>query len=132
MKSIKLLILLFLALPNSSLVGQTITVQNVPPEALRLVAEARTAETRGDWKAAEQGYLRAILLDPSWAEILVNLGVVYNREGKTDEAIDILKRAAEIKPGLVEAHLNLGVTYFKSARHRDAATSLRRAISIEP
>jgi tetratricopeptide (TPR) repeat protein len=81
------------------------------------MADAQAAEAREDWKAAEESYLGVIRLAPAWAEVLVNLAAVYNREGKTAEAIDVLKGAAQLKPKLVEAHLNLGVTYFKTARY---------------
>src|SRR6266550_3095640 len=127
-----LLILILISLDGAFSIGQTVAGQKLPSEATRLMAEAQAAEAREDWKEAEESYLGVIRLAPDWAEVLVNLAVVYNREGKTAEAIDVLKGAAQLKPNLVEAHLNLGVTYFKTARYGDAVTSLRRAVAIAP
>src|SRR6266446_1024020 len=128
----KFLLLILIILHGALSLGQTVDGQKLPSEATRLMAEAQAAEAREDWKAAEQSYLGMIRLAPAWAEVLVNLAAVYNREGKTAEAIDVLKRAAQLNPNLVEAQLNLGVTYFKTARYGDAVTSLRRAVAIAP
>src|SRR6266487_109298 len=109
---------LFWLIPVALLsVTNAAALQDMPAEAERHVADARAAETRADWVAAEQSYLKALNLAPEWAEAMVNLGVVYNREGRSDDAIRVFTRAAQIKPKLVAAYLNLGVTYFKAARY---------------
>src|SRR6266851_984711 len=98
MKSMKFLTLVLFLLSTSFSVGQTVLIQNVPPEALRLARDASAAEARSDWLAAEQNYLKAIKLAPTWAEVLVNLAAVYNRQARSDKAIEALKQAAVIKP----------------------------------
>src|SRR5438552_7235069 len=109
LKAMKFLLLILIILYGALSFGQGVADQKSTPEAALLMAEAQAAEAREDWKAAEQSYLGVIRLAPDWAEVLVNLAAVYNREGKTAEAIDVLKGAAQLKPNLVEAHLNLGV-----------------------
>src|SRR5262245_5509613 len=106
--------------------------QSRSDEARRLFAEARDAAARSDWSAAERNYLLVIQADPSWAEALVNLGIVYNREGKSEEAIAAFKRAIEADPKLFGASLNLGITYFRLHRFDDAEAPLRRATQIDP
>lgn len=109
------------------------SIQNqIPPEAARHFEEARTAEARADWQAAESEYRKALKLAPDWAEAMVNLGIVYNRQGKTDEAIVAFTRAAEINPQLLGAQLNLAITYFRAKRFREAEMPLRRALAIDP
>ena len=65
------------------------------------------AEARADWQAAEREYQEALKLAPDWAEALVNLGIVNNRQGKTEEAIAAFTRAGAINPKLLGAQLNL-------------------------
>lgn len=109
------------------------SIQNqIPPEAARHFEEARTAEARADWQAAESEYRKALKVAPDWAEAIVNLGIVYNRQGKTDEAIVAFTRAAEINPQLLGAQLNLAITYFRAKRFREAEMPLRRALAIDP
>jgi tetratricopeptide (TPR) repeat protein len=63
---------------------------------------------------------------------MVNLGIVDNRLGKTDEAIVAFIRAGEINPQLLGAQLNLAITYFRAKRFREAEMPLRRALAIDP
>jgi tetratricopeptide (TPR) repeat protein len=101
-------------------------------EARRLFAEARDAASRSDWTVAERNYLLLLKVDPGWAEAIVNLGIVYNREGKTEEAIDAFKKAVEADPKLFGARLNLGITYFRLHRFDDAEDPLKQATIIDP
>src|SRR6266446_6575412 len=112
----KLLTAILLIIPTTLSFGQKQAGGQVSPQATYHVLVARAAEERQEWELAEKSYLRAIKLAPAWAEVFVNLAVVYNRQGKTDEAIKMLKRALQLKPRLTSAQLNLGVTYFKAAR----------------
>ena len=41
-----------------------------------------------------------------------NLGVVYRRLGRYQEAVEAFKQAIRLKPDYANAHYNLGVTYF--------------------
>ena len=90
------------------------------------------AEARADWQAAERAYQEVLKLAPDWAEALVNLGIVNNRQGKTDEAIAAFTRAGAINPQLLGAHLNLAITYFRAKRFREAEGPLRRTLAIDP
>ncbi|HXI93086.1 MAG TPA: tetratricopeptide repeat protein [Blastocatellia bacterium] len=109
------------------------SIQNqVPAEAARHFEEAKTAEARADWQAAESEYHKALKLAPDWAEAIVNLGIVCNRQGKSDEAIVAFSRAAEINPQLLGAQLNLAITFFRAKRFRESEMPLRRALAIDP
>jgi tetratricopeptide (TPR) repeat protein len=90
------------------------------------------AEARADWLAAERAYQEVLKLAPDWAEALVNLGIVNNRQGKMDEAIAAFTRAGAINPQLLGAQLNLAITYFRAKRFREAEGPLRRALAIDP
>jgi tetratricopeptide (TPR) repeat protein len=105
--------------------------QSPSEETRRLFAEARDAAARSDWATAERDYLLVIQADPGWAEAMVNLGIVYNREGKSEDAISAFKRAIAADPKLFGAHLNLGITYFRLHRFDDAEAPLRQAVLID-
>src|SRR5262249_37238967 len=93
---------------------------------------AKSAEVRADWRTAESEYREALRLAPDWAEAMVNLGIVYNRQGKNDDALAAFTRAAEINPQLVGAQLNIAITHFRTKHFREAEGPLRRALAIEP
>ena len=110
-----------------------ISIQNkIPPGAARHFEDARTAEAREDWQQAESEYRKALELAPDWAEAIVNLGIVLNRQGRADDAVVAFTRAAEINPQLLGAQLNLAITYFRSKHFREAEVPLRRALMIDP
>jgi tetratricopeptide (TPR) repeat protein len=102
------------------------------PDASKHFQLAKSAEARADWRVAENEYREALKLAPDWPEALVNLGIVYNRQGKPDDALAVFNRAAEINPQLLGVHLNLAITYFRTNRFREAEVPLRRALTIEP
>lgn len=106
--------------------------QKIPAAARSCFAQAREAESRSDWKTAETEYLKAIELSPTWVEAIANLGTVYNRLGRTDDAISMFVRAAQIDPNVFGVQLNLGITYFKLGRYSDAEAPLRKAVSLDP
>src|SRR5215475_7238820 len=106
--------------------------QSRSDEARRLFEEARDAAARSDWAGAERSYLLVLRADPGWAEAIVNLGIIYNREGKSEDAIAAFKRAIEADPKLFGASLNLGITYFRLHRFDDAEAPLRQATRIDP
>ena len=101
-------------------------------EASRHFAAAREAEARLDLETAVREYEAAIEMAPQWAEAIVNLGIVYNRQDKADKAITCFTRAAQINPRLLGAHLNLAITYFRARRYGEAEMPLRHCLEIDP
>lgn len=106
--------------------------KQISPEAARHFSAAKIAEAREDWQAAESEYQEALKHAPDWPEAIVNLGIVFNRQGKPDEAIVAFTRASEINPQLLGAQLNLAITYFRAQRFREAERPLRRTLAIDP
>jgi len=51
---------------------------------------------------------------------------------RSDEAIFLYKKAAEIKPDDPESYNNLGEILFKTGRIEDAKANLQRALDINP
>jgi protein O-GlcNAc transferase len=62
---------------------------------------------RSDYKQAEIEYRNALKLEPNSSTALNNLGVILNELDKTDEAIDVLRRAIAIDSNNIIAHYTL-------------------------
>jgi Flp pilus assembly protein TadD len=61
-----------------------------------------------------------------------NLGVVYDLQGRSAEAIRAFRRAIELAPSEAVAHLNLGALYGELGRYEDAVRCLSRCLSLKP
>jgi tetratricopeptide (TPR) repeat protein len=58
-----------------------------------------------------------------------NLGVIYNKRGRMDEAIENYKKAIRLKPDFADAHNNLGLTYSSLGRTEEAIGELILALT---
>src|SRR3989338_1092558 len=61
-----------------------------------------------------------------------NLGVVYEKQGRLDEAIKEFRMTLSLKPCYAEAHNNLGNVYEKEGQIDKAIEEYRMALSIKP
>lgn len=67
-----------------------------------LLAEARSAETRGNLEVAVWGYRQVLGRDGKNQQALVNLGNIWLRRGKFDDAADLFAQALPAAPGDVK------------------------------
>ena len=84
-----------------------------------------------DERASEKHYLRTIEIDErrgSW----VDLGALYNKQLRFDEAQERLDRAVEIDPHDGRAHSELGDLHVVRGDLTQGALSYRRALSADP
>ena len=72
------------------------------------------------------------LFDSSDPDKLTTLGMLYGQNGKYEEALAPLKRAAELDPDSFEVYHNLGVTYFRLRRPAEARAPLEKAVALRP
>jgi len=61
-----------------------------------------------------------------------NIGNLYSRTGRLDEAIVEFKKALSIDPYFAEAHNNLGIVYRKKGLIKEAMDELNKALKIKP
>lgn len=95
-------------------------------------AAAQVAQQRREYAAAEREY-RAVLAEvPNFAEVHMNLGLLYQLQDRTQEAMAELRRALQIKPSLTGANFFLGVDYCKSGDGAKAIPYLKAASRQEP
>jgi len=73
----------------------------------------------------------ALRLQPKFAEVHNNIGLVLAQDGKDEEALEEFRQALRIQPEYPEAHANLGATLMLSDVEQ-AITELEKATSLNP
>lgn len=71
-------------------------------------------------------------LNSNLAEVHLSLGSVYSATGKSNEAVEELKRALAIAPNSDEAYRRLGDAYKASGRKQEALTAYQNAVKANP
>ena len=74
----------------------------------------------------------AKLDQPNDPDRLTVLGMIYGRHGRYADAVEPLRRAAELDPDSYEIEHNLGLTYFRLQRYQEARGPLERAVALRP
>jgi len=69
---------------------------------------------------------------PNDPQIFASIGLVLRRQGRWQEAIDALQRAASMEPENQDTVLDLGSTLSRVRRYDDAAENCRKAIELAP
>src|ERR1700730_7832504 len=93
---------------------------------------AQQAHDRQDYAAAEREYRAVLAVSPHFAEVHMNLRLVYQLQNRSDEAMTELRRALKIKPSLTGANFFLGVDYCKMGDGAKAIPYLKAAAQEEP
>ena len=68
-------------------------------------------QQRGELRAAEKAYLKAVELDPQFCDAMDNLGQMLRREGDVKQAVSWYLRSLKVKPDNAVAHQNLANAY---------------------
>lgn len=112
--------------------------QAVPPATARNSAieshfsAAQQAQRDNDYATAEREYQAVLALAPDFAEVHMNLGLVYQLQDRSVEAMVEFRRALKTKPGLAGANFFLGVDYGKMGEGAKAIPYLKAALRAEP
>lgn len=93
---------------------------------------ARKLTEKKKIQKAVKAYLKAIELDPGFCDAMDNLGTIYQKGGKSDEAIYWHQKAIEANINDVSAHINLAADFRLENRLRESADEYKMAIEIEP
>lgn len=81
---------------------------------------------------AAEAYGRAIGLNPAFCEAYNNFGVLRARQGRLDEAEELLRKALSLYADYAQAHNNLGVVLAGQGRLQDALLAYEQAVKIDP
>jgi tetratricopeptide (TPR) repeat protein len=72
------------------------------------------------------------LFDPNDPDKLTTLGMLYGENGRYQEALVPLSRAAQLDPQSFEVYHNLGLTYFRLRQFDNARAPLEKAVALRP
>jgi len=75
---------------------------------------------KGDFKAAEENYKRALALQPADAEAKTGLAIALISLNQNAEAISLLESAIQVDPTNIVAHYRLSGLYRRAGRTADS------------
>ena len=84
------------------------------------------------WQAAEQHFLHAIELDPSYTLALHWYALCLTALGRADEAVKTMQRARQLDPLSVRINADLGMALVVAGKYEDAVTQVDRALELAP
>jgi tetratricopeptide (TPR) repeat protein len=99
---------------------------NVPNDARSSYEQAMDALNRKDTQGAIDSLKKALTLYPKYVRALNDLGVIYLKNGRLNEAVTTFRQAIKINEGFVYPRLNLGIALIRMGKHGEAADVLGR------
>ena len=93
---------------------------------------AQNAQKNQDYSTAEKEYRAVLSIKPDFAEAHMNLGLLYQLQDRTLEAMAEFQRALKVKPALTGANFFLGVNYCNLGQGSKAIPYLKLAAHGAP
>lgn len=113
-------------------IEQALAAAQTPQErALALLAKGLLADRHGDIEGSLRALNDALLADKANADIYYNLGVIYSRQARHDEAVQVLRTAVQINPDHSPAFTQLGNLFYSRGLADEAAKAYREAVRID-
>jgi len=85
-----------------------------------------------DKEEAERELEKRLRSDPGSGTAHYGLGLILQREGKLNEALEQFKIAGRIIPSTIPLMFSLGKTYQMLGEYKDSVTVLRKALALSP
>ncbi len=124
-------------LQNSGKRAEAVSIYNTilaslpnEPEVLHLMGIALFQDGK-DVKACEF-IEKSIKFDPSRADVHNDLGNIYTKDERFEDAIARYKAAIELQYDFADAHYNLGYAYLRLRKLHDALPSFETSVEQEP
>jgi tetratricopeptide (TPR) repeat protein len=95
-------------------------------------AAAQIAQKNQDYVTTEKEYRAVLSVKPDFAEVHMNLGLIFQLQGRTTEAMAEFRHALKLKPTLAGANFFLGVNYCQLGEGKQAIPFLKAAVRAEP
>lgn len=97
-----------------------------------LLAEARQAQARRDFRGAAAAYREALVLRPDSAELRSNLGLMLHESGEYSQAAEAFRAALHSNQALFVPNLFLGLDLLQLKRPGEAVPHLLAAEKLKP
>lgn len=81
---------------------------------------------------AGDAYRQALELKPDLVPALESLALLYHRQDKGDETIEVLQRLLKLDPNNFNANYLLGLRYFQKKMYPEMVAAYSRAVAIKP
>ncbi len=101
-----------------------------PANALAVLRAGQTLKLLGRWTEAIAS-LQLAAKSEQEAEALLALGEIYVERGEVDEALPVLRRAADLNPAKAEVWYDLGRCKLRRGAWSEAGALLRRALELD-
>ncbi len=85
-----------------------------------------------DLKRTEQETLEMLRQNPNNVQAHVNLGIVYQMQGKIEEAITAFEKSLQLQPKRFDIYMLLGPLYEHKDKYKEALRTYHRYEQIEP
>jgi tetratricopeptide (TPR) repeat protein len=108
---------------------ETMTDMNTAEE---YCSAADNLQEKGMPDEAISFYLKAIEIEPKFAEAHNNLGNAYRKKGRRDEAIQHYRSAIALDPGSPAAYFHLGIVFQENGESNASAQCYRKALELDP
>lgn len=95
-------------------------------------ALGRVAQQDWDWTGAEREFRRAIELNPSYPEALINYTMFLYAMLRFEEAVVEAGRAQRVDPASPRVNTWAGAAYYFGGRVEDAMASWQKALELDP
>ena len=82
--------------------------------------------------ALEKIYLKKLATDSKNAQVYANLGAIYQKQKKYDEAITYYKEAEKLEPTSVTTRLNIGTLYQQKNDYASALSAYNSVLALYP
>lgn len=115
-----------------ALIATIPTIAGAADQLAQVFEQAVASLSAGDYAAAEAGFRKVLAAQPNHVGALGNLGVVYSRSSRFDQAIDVYQRALRIAPADRGLLLNLGLAYTRQDAHGEALPIFERLAKAAP
>lgn len=96
------------------------------------LAAGQMLERQGDFLGAIEQYEKAVASNPRFTTAYNRLGIVYQRLGKLDEAVNILRQGIKAGPDSAILHNNLAYCLLTQNRLVEAESECRLALRASP
>ena len=112
---------------------QSLQPAQCPAPSTAMLLQAAVDALRHEDLAAAQAALSLLLAaEPEQVDALHFQGIVRHRQGDTQSALMLMRRALVLQPAHTGLHLNLGNVLYESGQTLAAADAYRALIEIEP
>ena len=102
------------------------------PTVQQLIQQALGAQQAGDLARAESLYHEVLRLHPSQPDALHLLGLIAHHRGRSDDAIQLIRRAITGAPRIAPFHNNLANILRSLGRFEDAVAAYQTALALQP